>query len=496
MLGRPSLLFAGIFLAAIRLSAAITPAALFQDGAVLQQGKPVPIWGTADPGEKIVVEFASQTRETTADADGSWSVTLDPLVACAEGRELRLVGKNEIRRKDILVGEVWLCSGQSNMVLLVRNAKNAATEIASSDYPLVRQFEVARVSAESPSRQTTGKWVACAPQSVGEFSAVAYFFARELYRKLKVPVGIINSSWGGTKIESWMSASALRSTPASAYYLTRWDKKLKKYSGQLQSSQAGPSQDDAVSGSGIAQPSSTPEALDPKFAPSGLFNGMIHPLIPAALAGIVWYQGEANSGRYQDYEALFLTMIKQWRRDWSSAELPFFFVQLPNYEPPEDQTRQQWAFFREAQAKALQLPGTGMVVTLDVGEAGNIHPIDKQDVGYRLAARILESHYGAPIGNPIPVFAGAQVEGDSLRLTFRNAKTLRLQSEISGGFELAGSDRIFYPAVARIEGECLIVQSGQVSAPVAVRYAWSNNPPIALFNGDGLPVPPFRSDTW
>lgn len=484
------------------LPAEVTPASLFQDFAILQQGKLVPVWGSAEPGETVTVEFAGQKKETTAAADGFWMISLDALAVEKEGRELRIAGKNEIRLKDILVGEVWLCSGQSNMALLVKNAKDFPTERTSATFPLIREFGVEKISTPSPSQGVTGKWITCAPDTVGNFSAVAYFFARRLYEELNVPIGIIHSSWGGTRIEAWMSDATLKETPQSAFWVNRWQKKVKmakeeasKYQAQLVEWERGKTEAVTSGKPAMALPAK-PEALDPKFAPSGLFNAMIHPLLPAALAGVVWYQGEANASRHQEYAPLFISLIKQWRNDFGQPELPFHFVQLPNFNLPSDETQQQWAFMREAQAAALALPHTGMSVTIDLGEAENLHPMNKQAVGLRLANDVLASCYGKGAEGKVPLFEKAETTGDAMRVTMKNARGLHLAPDTTGGFELAGPDKIFHPANVGLEGEILIVKSGKVPQPVAVRYAWKNNPTVCLWEGDEIPVAPFRSDNW
>lgn len=481
---------------------AVTLAPLFQDNAVLQQGKPVPVWGSAAPGEKIVVEFAAQKKETTTAADGSWMVTLDALPVAKEGRDLTVTGQDTILRKGILVGEVWLCSGQSNMALLVKHAKDFPQERVTANLPLVREFAVENISQPKPALQVGGKWSICTPETVGDFSAVAYFYARRLFQELDVPIGIIRSSWGGTRIECWMNEATLASTPASAYYTRRWQKKQSAYQKDtadydVQLSEWKIAEEKAQKDGTLIPPAPKhPQAPDEKFAPTGLFNGMISPLIPYSLAGIIWYQGEANASVPEGYSKLLTKMITQWRKDFAQPELPFTLVQLPNYGFPGDESGHKWALLREEQAKILAISNTSMIVTIDLGEADNVHPLNKQDVGLRLANNVLSSWYGRDTAPGGPVFLKEEPAGAAMKVTFTRSAGIYLSDPSAGSFELAGTDKVFHPAVAAMEGETVVVTSEKVSQPVAVRYAWKNNPQVILFGKGRLPAAPFRSDSW
>ncbi len=484
------------------LHAAITLAPLFRDGAVLQQGKAVPVWGKADPGEKIVVEFQGQKKETTADSDGKWKVELAPLAVSATPSEVTVTGKTTQRVSDILVGEVWICSGQSNMAWTVKAAKDFDQEAAAANLPLIRHFKVELKPSEKPEDTLNGEWTACSPQTVGDFSATGYFFGRELHKALGVPIGLINTSYGGTPVESWMSDAALKGDPTFATVFARWKKTLadfptleKVYEERAAKWKADREAALKAKQEFTARAPRKPDGPGSRMQPSTLFNAMVHPLIPYGVRGIIWYQGEANAARFPEYGPLFQGMITQWRKDFSQGDVPFYFVQLANLERKADASGQQWAFQREAQASALKLPDTGMAVAVDIGEAGNIHPKNKQEVGRRLALIALALNYEKGGEYAGPMYQSATAEGSAMKVSFAHAMGLKLL-ETPGDFELAGADKKFYPASAKVTGEQVVVSSPSVSQPVAVRYGWKNNPPMNLYNAAGLPAPPFRSDDW
>ena len=481
----------------------ITLAPLFRDGVVLQRDQPLTVWGKAAAAEKVEIKFRSQTASVITAADGRWRVTLRPEKAAAFSSELVAKGANTVVVRDVLVGDVWLCSGQSNMAFLVRNVNDAEREIAAADFPVIRQFKVPTVVADKPADDVGGTWTACTPATVGGFSAVAYFFARDLHQKLWVPIGIVNSSWGGTQIEAWLSEPALRANPAAKEIFGRWEERMAEYPQKLTQHATAMSkwEKDRVEGAGTkgkkrAAPAK-PEGPGSRWVPGGLFNAMIAPLVPYTMRGVLWYQGEANGVRSSEYASLFTGLIKQWRADFGQP-LPFYFVQLANFErgggKPDD-----WAFLREAQAKALALPHTGMAVTIDIGDPKDIHPRNKQDVGHRLALHARHQIFGEKIETDGPMFAGAKSEDGAMRVTFTHAAGLRLEPSKSDGrvsFEIAGENRKFVPAEARVDGDALVVSSKAVQHPVAVRYAWRNSPEARLFNAAGLPAAPFRSDDW
>jgi sialate O-acetylesterase len=482
----------------------VTLAPLFQDHAVLQRAQPVPVWGLAAPGEHVTVAFQGQQIGTTAGADGRWIVYLGPLATSAESAALVVVGKNTVTVNDVLVGEVWLASGQSNMEWPLSKAANGPAEVAAAKNPLLRLFSVQHQVADQPATTVTGSWQPCTPEAVKMFSAVQYYFGRDLQRKLGVPVGLIGSYWGGTAVEAWMSEATLKSTAAFPAIDARWQKSRAEFP-QKQASYpsdmaAWKKAEEAAKATHTANPVPwPPPPVGPgtPYALSGLFNGMIAPLQPYALRGVLWYQGEANWPLPGEYAELFPAMIRGWRAGWGPVDFPFYFVQLANFTVTNDPTGRGWARLREAQARALALPATGMAVTVDIGDPKDIHPRNKQEVGRRLALLAKTQTYAIPGDVSGPVFAFTTPERSALRVHFDHASTgLISANQPVQSLEVAGADRKFYPATGKIERDTLLVSAREVKEPVAVRYAWSNAPVANLFNGAGLPAAPFRSDDW
>lgn len=512
-----SFVIGAALLLALAAPAKVTLAPLFQDHMVLQREMPVPVWGQAAPGEAITVTFGAQTVHTVAGADQRWLVRLASLTASAKPAELVVTGHNTIRVADVLVGEVWLCSGQSNMAFPVDNPASplfhlnrVKEEVAAASHPQIRHFRAASIVGLRPAAARPGEqWVVCSPQTVGLFTAVGYFFARDLQQKLGVPIGLINSSWGGTPVEAWMSAEALASDPAFAVVATRWQQILAEY--ELKKPAAEAAVADWKKAETVAKAAGEeahalflkqnrkprlPHGPNDPWTPTGLFDGMIAPLVPAAFRGVLWYQGENNAERAAEYHALFSTMITQWRQTWGRGNFPFYFVQLANYRAPGDPTGQNYAYLREAQTQTLTLPETGMAVIIDVGNPDDIHPGNKQEVGRRLALIAGANAYQLPGEYSGPVFAQALREKAALRVKFTHADGLTAGARTPTGFVIAGADRVFHEANARIEGDTVVVASPDVPEPVAVRYAWGNNPAQSLANSAGLPAGPFRTDRW
>jgi len=498
------------------LVADVVPFGLFQDGAVLQRDQPVPVWGKADAGEKVTVVFAGQQLETTADADRFWSVTLAPMAANSTPSSLIITGKNQVTLSDIVVGEVWLASGQSNMGWEVTKGHDADLEIRTARFPLIRQIRIARAPQENPVDAIKGEWQAATPETVGNFSAVAYAFAKDLHLALDVPVGIINSTWGGTPIESWMSAAALASNPAFETVAKRWVTTLEeyparkaKYGAALDAWEAEKRRSEARGETFTVRAPRTPPGPGSQFTPTALYNGMISPLTRTALRGVIWYQGESNAPRAAEYQALFAAMIRDWRSAFHQDAMPFFWAQLAGYaEDSADAV--SWAVLREGQSAALALPATGQVVVMDasLSDSSDIHPRNKAPVGRRFARLALTRVYAdTSIKDSGPVFAGIQAvpaeptaqppRPVALRVLFQgiNGKLRQPLPEVTG-VEVAGEDRVFHRASAHIDGDTLVVHSDAVATPVAVRYAWRNYAIAWLQDDLGLPVPPFRSDTW
>lgn len=521
----PTLLSSSLaLLATVTLHADIALAPLFSDHAVLQRDKPVPVWGRAAPGEKIAVTFRDQTVNATTDANGGWIVYLAPLAASTEPEELTIAGATTVVVRDVLVGEVWLASGQSNMEWPVSYLNDDEKKLAAIDLPLVRQLKIDRTVAAAPALTAkTSGWKPATAQTSGEFTAVGYFFARELHRKLGVPVGIINSSWGGTEIEAWLGDGARAGTSLGATIDARWKtalsewppERVARYPADLAAWQKAEETAKATKKKNLLPWPQPPATPDSQRRPGGLFNAMIAPLQPAAIRGFLWYQGESNVDRPQEYRELFAALIQSWRANWggpqplsdansSAAEsvspaptpLPFYFVQLPNYADGQPGGC-KWARLREAQTSVLSLPATGMAVAIDAGDAQNIHPTSKLEIARRLALLAKAEVYGIPGDSTGPVFASATREGAALRVHFTHAGTgIVAHAKPPQALEVAGADKVFHAATAKIQRDSLLVSSPAVKEPVAVRYAWSNAPIANLYSGAGLPVAPFRSDDW
>jgi sialate O-acetylesterase len=478
--------------------AAVKPNGLIGDGMVLQQGIKAPIWGTADDGEDITVTIEKQKHTTTA-RDGAWRVDLDPLKAGGP-YELTIAGKNTIRIKNVLVGEVWICSGQSNMEMPLVSTADAQKAIAASANPKIRLFVVKRTSTATPQAAVVGQWAECGPKTVGGFSAAAYYFGRDLNKALDVPVGLIETNWGGTVCEAWTSHEALGAVPELKYLADKSDKAVKaalddylkaldKYREQVAK--------DRDEGKEPPAPPQLPDiAKNANAFPSSLYNGMIAPLVPYAIKGAIWYQGESNAGRAYEYRTLFPTMIKDWRERWQEGDFPFLFVQLAPFAANKDPNGVQWAELREAQLLTLQkVPYTAEAVITDVGDEKDIHPKQKEPVGARLALAAEALAYGKKVEYSGPVYESTKVEGNKAILSFTHvggglvAKGGPLQ-----GFTIAGADHKFVKAEAEIRDGTIEVSSKEVDKPEAVRYGWANFPVVNLFNKDGLPATPFRTD--
>lgn len=528
--------------------------ALFSDHVVLQRGAIVPVWGWADAGERIELKFASQTKTTTADAQGKWMVKLDAMSASAESRDLTISDSQGSRLTvhDVLVGEVWLAGGQSNMDSPLFAAHNAAEALPQASDAQLRFFKVTKRTAAEPQADCKGKWETSTPDSAKNFSAVAYFFAQELCRSQKCPVAVIQAAWGGTDIDTWMSLAGLKQPLALTNPLTRWDKALADYAKiqadpklaadyeqELKTWQAevAPAYNLALkqwntnkaAGKEAApkpQPSRPePSNPDPMGMPSPSrrpstptvnFNGMIQPLVPCAMRGVIWYQGENNASRGLEYRELFPRLIADWRNRWQTAggtagEFPFLFVQLPgNGKDTTPVAEQGWPWLREAQFMTLKVPRTAMAITIDVGDPNDVHPADKIDVGRRLALAARKLAYGETLVASGPLYQASKVEGGTIRLSFREtggglkagqapwrARGVEpLTSDRLIGFFVAGDDRKWFEAEAKIEGDSVVVSSPQVAKPVAVRYGWANSPRCNLYNQEGLPASPFRTDDW
>jgi sialate O-acetylesterase len=621
------------------MSANITMPLLFTDGMVLQRNKPISVWGWADANEKIEIHFNKQTIRTKADKNGKWLVALKPEMAGGPFK-MTIKGKNKILINDVLVGEVWICSGQSNMEFTVANALNATQEISDANNPMIRQFLVEKDMSTTPKTNLkSGSWTACDKNNVGNFTAVGYFFAKKIYAELKIPIGIINSSWGGTCVETWTSREAFQKSPEfkemiasvslsntesmARAHIEQMNKKIEKIQGtpvstdgentfkELNFNDASWSELDTPGfwenqslgnldgvvwmrktiiltaediknkatlhlakvddedityingievgnnkqwtaervyaindnilkegknviavrivdnsgGGGIYgekkslkltlgakvipldgkwkfKVTEIKTSLSPNSQPDLLYNAMINPLIPYTIQGVLWYQGEANATRANQYKKAFPLMITDWRTKWKQGDFPFYFVQLSSFDEfgGNSQKGSYWAELREAQTETLQLPNTGMAVTTDIGNAKDIHPTNKQDVGKRLAAIALNNTYGKKGLFSGPMYKAMEIKGNQISLSFASIGSGLSTADKNGmlkGFEIAGADKVFYPAKAIIKDNKVIVSSENVPNPVAVHYGWADDASDCnLYNVEGFPASPFRTDTW
>jgi sialate O-acetylesterase len=616
----------------------------FSDNMVLQRNKPIPVWGWANANEKITVQFEQQIKKTKADKNGKWMIKLDN-AAAGGPYQLVIKGKNTVTISNVLVGEVWICSGQSNMEMPIAGwgkINHYEEEIAAADYPMIRHFKVPNTISSSPQQDVTGgTWEVCSPATAGDFTATGYFFARDLYNKLKVPIGLLNTSWGGTIVETWVSKKAFENSAEfkdmiagmsslnldslSKAKVTESRKRIESLQGSLNvadvdswknvnfndnawpkmkvpalwETQQLPDLDgivwfrktvrlsaadagkpatldlamiddndityvngvkvgstvgynvkrsydvpanilkegdnviavrveDTGGGGGIYGESSEVKltvdskvislsgewkfrvqkisggatSIGPNSYPTLLFNAMVNPLIPYAIEGAIWYQGESNAGRANQYSKSFPLMINDWRARWGVGNFPFYFVQLASFNAANGNSKNgsSWAELREAQTKTLSLPNTGMAVITDIGNAADIHPKNKQDVGIRLAAIALHNVYGQGNVYSGPLFQSMKIEGSKIIIRFTNTGTGLMVKDKYGyvtGFEIAGADQQFHYAKAEIEGNTVVVYNDSVGNPVAVRFGWADDAADDnLFNKEGFPASPFRTDTW
>ena len=513
-----------ILAAAILTTAAATAevrlAAVFSDHAVLQRERPLPVWGQASPGERVRVRLGTVEAEGTAGADGKWRVTLPAQPASRDPMELTATGTNTVTVRDILVGDVWLCSGQSNMEWGLHGC-DVPEDIRAADHPGIRHFRTGYQFAVEPQADVQGAWQVCTPGTAGGFSAVGYHFAKRIHREAGVPVGLLTNAVGGTNIELWMSQETLMGTPVLEPYAAQMRASLDDYRREL-AAVLGPLEA-WTARSRAAQQAGQPIPLPPAFPehPFGerrhrprcvtLHNGHVAPLVPMALRGVLWYQGENNADA-QLYLEKKAAMVADWRKWFGDPELPFYFVQLAAWQAPnEDPAGGEWGLIRDVQRRCLSIPRTGMACAIDIGDAADIHPKNKADVGERLALWALRDVHGRK---------DLVVSGPLLKEVVREDGRLRLRFDHTGGglmagrkegrkptveekgaklrrFAVAGEDRKWHWAEAVIDGDTVVVSAAAVPAPVAVRYAYCSNPEGAnLYNREGLPASPFRSDSW
>jgi sialate O-acetylesterase len=467
---------------------------------VLQRGRPIAIWGTASPGEMVNVWLPGEHAFCQADAQGRWSVEVGPFEAGGPF-DIEIGGRERVALRDVLVGEVWLCSGQSNMEWPVHRSSDPDAEIAAANYPRIRLFVVPHAVSGEPKSDGGGEWVACTPETVADFSAVAYSFGRDVLDSLDVPVGLVQSARSGTPAEAWTSAAALEGRPEFAPILERWAKAIAEYPEAMKRHEEEVAlwKEAAAQARAEGKPEprapSTPYGPDHPHRPSGLWNAMVAPLVPFAIRGVLWYQGESNASRAEQYRSLFPTLIRAWRAAWKDEALPFLFVQLASFRVGTPEQGLAWAELRDAQREALALPATGMAVTVDIGDPADIHPKNKREVGRRLALLARSRVYGKSGVDSGPLYRSMETEGSALRLRFDHVGGgLVAGKEGLVGFEVAGEDRAFVAATATIEGDAVVLRAEGVARPVAARFAWSDCPTASLFNREGLPASPFRTD--
>lgn len=485
-------------------SAAVKTHALIGENMVLQQGTRVPLWGKADDGEKVTVRFQDQEVSTVA-ADGKWRVDLDKLKPGGPF-PLTITGTNTIQLKNVLVGEVWLCSGQSNMWWPVNQSADPDKTVAESANPNLRLFAVPLVAASTPQTEIAGRWVECGPKTIPNFSAVAYFFGRHLQKALNVPVGVIHASWGDTPAEAWTSLPVLKANPDYQSIFDKWTRLeaeypqvIAKHKERLKAHAEAVARAKAEGKTPPPVPRLAEDPAKNRRRPTVCYNAMIFPLQPFAIKGVVWYQGESNVNRAHQYRTLFPALIDNWRKDWKQGDFPFLFVQIAPFMPvvkePQEST---WAELREAQLLTLsRSPNTGLVVTTDVGDPVDVHPARKEPVGARLALAARAIAYQQAIVYSGPIYERMQIDDGKIVVGFKHmGQGLELRGDSLTGFTIAGADHKFVNAEAKIVGDRVVVSSPQVPKPVAVRYGWANCPVVNLWNKDGLPASPFRTDDF
>lgn len=484
-----AILIAAMFgLSAVPASADVKLPSLFTDHMVVQRDKSVMVWGWADPGEAIAVSvdgkslnedtaFKSVAVKTKASRKGRWIVTLQPFPeenVCS----IRIVGKNTVTIKDVLVGEVWVCSGQSNMQWSVAASDNPQEEIANADHPHIRLFHVPRKPAGVPVKDVQAKWEVCSPKTVSGFSAVAYYFGRQLNENLKTPIGLIHTSWGGTRIEPWTPPEGFASVPETRGFLLNTTRAHLNYIEQLESGRK-----------------ESKHGLNSHTQPTGLYNGMVAPLVPYSIRGAIWYQGESNRGDGLAYEQKMHALINGWRQVWGQGDFPFYYVQLAPYRYRGDS--KLLPLIWEAQTNVLKMKNTGMAVTVDVGNVRDIHPRNKQAVGKRLALWALAKDYGRKdLVYSGPLYKSHKVEDGAIRVEFDHTGSglVSRDDKSLSWFEVAGKDGKYVKADAKVDGKNVVVSSGTVSDPLHVRFGWDELAEPNLSNKEGLPASPFRTD--
>lgn len=499
----------GILLAPLAAQAEVKLPAIIGSNMVLQRDQPLKIWGWASPEEKISVKIGAATYKTSAAPDTTWSVTTDPLKG-GKIPDIVITGTNTITLTNVLAGDVWVCSGQSNMYMSVDKTTscgyggvtNAKEEIAGANFPEIRLFQTCPMKNTPPLINCQGQWVVCSPETVPNFSATGYFFGRELHQRIKQPIGLIQSAVGATAAESWTPRAAfgekLDNHPALGY-AAQYPKEKDAYEKQMADWKKKADEAKAKGLPAPREPRKPATVAGFQSQIGNLYESYIRPLIPFGIKGVIWYQGESNVSRAFAYSKLMPLMIQSWRTAWGQGDFAFLQVQLANFHlPMPEPGESDWAELREAQDIAAKaLPYCGMATAIDIGDGRNIHPLNKQDVGKRLALAALKTTYGQKIVASGPTYKGVKFDAAKAVIQFDNiGGGLVAKGEKLKGFAIAGEDKKFVRADAAIQGDTVVLQSVRVGKPVAVRHLWADNPEASLYNKEGLPAPPFRTDNW
>ncbi|MBP84314.1 MAG: sialate O-acetylesterase [Verrucomicrobiales bacterium] len=473
---------------------------IFGDHMVLQRDQENPVWGEATAGSNISVTFGGHTLQTKADDDGKWMLKLKPMRGSSHALNMTIRSESDsITFSNIVIGEVWVCSGQSNMQWSVSQVYDSDLESMSANYPNIRIISVPQVGTQENQDDFDGQWDICTPDTVGQFSAVGYLFGRQLHQTLGVPIGLVDNAWGGSSAEAWVARSVLEADDRFEAVITEWKKTEATFDFD-KSMAIWKEKASAAKEAGKPAPRAPRNVLAGQHRPGNLWAGVLNPIIGYGIRGTIWYQGESNAGRAYQYDDLFGLMISEWREAWGQGDFPFYWVQLADFRDevaaPGDS---DWAELREAQSNTLALPNTGQAVIYDVGEGRDIHPRDKQTVAKRLARIALARDYEVNIPYLSPSFKEMTIEGNKAILTFQDVGTTLYTFDVqeARGFVVAGEDKAWHPATGTLVGkDQIIVSSDAVANPVAVRYAWATNPVANLMSREGLPVVPFRTDDW
>lgn len=483
--------------------------AIFSDHMVLQRDAPCPVWGKASPGEEVTVSFSGQEKSVTADNDGRWRVVLDAMPAPGGG-EMTVAGENTVTLSDVAVGEVWICSGQSNMQWSIDRSFNAELNILSGNQPAIRLISIHEIGTQTPQEDFQGAWEQATPAAVAQFSAVGYLFGKRLEETLGVPIGLIDNAWGGSACEAWVPRDRLSSVEATAPIVEDWEQRespeaeqreLDMFEEQLEGWRK---RVDKALAAGLRAPEppypGRKMLMIGRRRPANLFNARIAPIAGYAIRGVIWYQGESNADRAQQYRDLFPLMIESWRDAWGQGDFSYYWVQLADFMSEVNHPQEsEWAELREAQTMTLdRLPNTGQAVIIDIGNGVSIHPRNKQEVANRLARHALAKDYGMDIACESPRVDSVEFRGNRAIVKFANTdQLLRVDHDVVVGFALAGEDRQWHFATGKMTSHDTVdVKCDQVPNPVAIRYAWGDNPVCNLYSSQGLPVTPFRSDDW